>query len=126
MESLIVNPAVEADGVGGKGRTSWAPAGCAIAAPSAKPRAAIMVLVFRSEDGVSHLQPRSRGGRGGWEGQDFLGPCRLRDCRAQRETEGSYYGFGLHCICMFALRLIGLFASLLGRLIVGSDPMCMR
>src|ERR1035438_2379967 len=46
VESCIVSPGVEAEGVGGKGRTSCAPAGNATAVPSAKLRAASMVLAF--------------------------------------------------------------------------------
>ena len=46
MESCIVNPGVEADGVGWNGRTSCAHAVGANTAPSVRLRAASVVLVF--------------------------------------------------------------------------------
>ena len=52
-------------------------------APSAKSLRLDAFLV----DGILHRQPRSGGGRRGWEGQDFLRPCRWREQRAQRKAE---------------------------------------
>src|SRR5208337_4879133 len=46
MESFIVSPAVEADGVGGNGRTSCAPAMGAHSAPSTRLATVKMVLRF--------------------------------------------------------------------------------